>query len=118
MYKRQGLSSDAYQSAVALDGKLYISDAGKVYASADAETWTEVSENADVTTLIGASSNYLLWQIAYSELYFCDTFWPDFNEEDLHKAIASYQNQMCIRDSPTGADIQSICFGADHDSSG
>ena len=32
-------------------------------------------------------SNYLLWQIAYSELYFCDTFWPDFNEEDLHKAI-------------------------------
>ena len=25
-------------------------------------------------------SNYLLWQIAYSELYFCDTFWPDFNE--------------------------------------
>ena len=37
-------------------------------------------------------SNYLLWQIAYSELYFCDTFWPDFNEEDLHKAIASYQN--------------------------
>jgi undecaprenyl diphosphate synthase len=36
-------------------------------------------------------SNYLLWQIAYSELYFCDTYWPDFNEEDLHKAIASYQ---------------------------
>ena len=28
-------------------------------------------------------SNYLLWQIAYSELYFCDTFWPDFAEEDL-----------------------------------
>ena len=36
-------------------------------------------------------SNYLLWQIAYSELYFCDTYWPDFNEECLHKAIASYQ---------------------------
>lgn len=54
-----GLSSDAYQSAVALDGKLYISDAGKVYASADAETWTEVSENADVKQLIGASSKYL-----------------------------------------------------------
>ncbi len=36
-------------------------------------------------------SNYLLWQIAYSELYFCDTYWPDFKEEDLHKAIASYQ---------------------------
>ena len=39
-------------------------------------------------------SNYLLWQIAYSELYFCDTYWPDFNEEDLHKAIASYQNRQ------------------------
>ncbi len=36
-------------------------------------------------------SNYLLWQIAYSELYFCDTYWPDFSEDDLHKAIASYQ---------------------------
>lgn len=53
------LSSDAYQSAVALDGKLYISDAGKVYASADAETWTLVSENADIKQLIGASSQYL-----------------------------------------------------------
>ena len=36
-------------------------------------------------------SNYLLWQIAYAELYFCDTYWPDFNEEELHKAISSYQ---------------------------
>lgn len=39
-------------------------------------------------------SNYLLWQIAYSELYFCDTYWPDFDEEDLHKAIASYQGRQ------------------------
>lgn len=39
-------------------------------------------------------SNYLLWQIAYSELYFCDTYWPDFDEESLHKAIASYQNRQ------------------------
>lgn len=39
-------------------------------------------------------SNYLLWQIAYSELYFCDTYWPDFMEADLHKAIASYQNRQ------------------------
>lgn len=55
------LSSDAYQSAVALDGKLYIADAdgGKVYASADAATWTVVSENADIKQLIGASSKYL-----------------------------------------------------------
>jgi undecaprenyl diphosphate synthase len=39
-------------------------------------------------------SNYLLWQIAYSELYFCDTYWPDFMEEDLHKAIAEYQSRQ------------------------
>lgn len=39
-------------------------------------------------------SNYLLWQIAYSELYFCDTYWPDFNEEDLQKAILSYQKRQ------------------------
>lgn len=54
-----GLSSDAYQSAVALDGKLYIADGGKVYASADAAIWTKVSENADIRQLIGASSKYL-----------------------------------------------------------
>ena len=39
-------------------------------------------------------SNYLLWQIAYSELYFCDTFWPDFSERDLQLAIASYQQRQ------------------------
>ena len=39
-------------------------------------------------------SNYLLWQIAYSELYFCDTYWPDFNEAELHKAIISYQGRQ------------------------
>ncbi len=39
-------------------------------------------------------SNYLLWQCAYSELYFCDTYWPDFDEEALHKAIISYQGRQ------------------------
>lgn len=39
-------------------------------------------------------SNYLLWQLAYSELYFCDTYWPDFNEDDLHTAIADYQKRQ------------------------
>ena len=39
-------------------------------------------------------SNYLLWQIAYSELYFCDTYWPDFSEDDLHKAIESYSRRQ------------------------
>ena len=39
-------------------------------------------------------SNYLLWQIAYSELYFCDTYWPDFDEVALRKAIACYQSKQ------------------------
>ena len=39
-------------------------------------------------------SNYLLWQCAYSEFYFCNTYWPDFNEEALHKAIADYQSRQ------------------------
>ena len=38
-------------------------------------------------------SNYLLWQCAYSELYFCDTYWPDFKEEELCKAIWDYQGR-------------------------
>lgn len=38
-------------------------------------------------------SNYLLWQCAYSELYFCDTYWPDFREEEFFKAICEYQKR-------------------------
>ncbi len=38
-------------------------------------------------------SNYLLWQCAYTEFYFCDTFWPDFNEDELRKAVADYQSR-------------------------
>ena len=52
----------------------------------------------DVDLLIRTSgeqriSNFLLWQIAYAELYFTDVFWPDFTEEDLEKAIVEYQNR-------------------------
>jgi len=38
-------------------------------------------------------SNFLLWQIAYSELYFTDTLWPDFRRADLYKAILNYQSR-------------------------
>jgi len=38
-------------------------------------------------------SNFLLWQLAYSELYFTDTYWPDFNAEALDLAIASYRQR-------------------------
>ena len=52
----------------------------------------------DVDLLIRTSgekriSNFLLWQIAYAELYFTDVYWPDFSEEDLEKAIVEYQNR-------------------------
>ncbi|NLC49804.1 MAG: isoprenyl transferase [Bacteroidales bacterium] len=36
-------------------------------------------------------SNFLLWQLAYAELYFTDTYWPDFREEHLYKAICNFQ---------------------------
>ena len=38
-------------------------------------------------------SNFLLWQIAYAELYFTDILWPDFKEQDLYEAIVSYQKR-------------------------
>ncbi|MBV6653655.1 MAG: isoprenyl transferase [Mameliella sp.] len=38
-------------------------------------------------------SNFLLWQIAYSELYFTNTFWPDFRKGNLYKAIIDYQGR-------------------------
>ena len=52
----------------------------------------------DVDLLIRTSgehriSNFMLWQIAYSELYFTDVLWPDFKEQDLHEAIIDYQKR-------------------------
>ena len=50
-------------------------------------------------------SNYLLWQIAYTELYFCDTYWPDFSEADLQRAIDSYQQRQ-RRFGKTGQQVE------------
>ncbi|GAB2765055.1 isoprenyl transferase [Salinimicrobium soli] len=52
----------------------------------------------DVDLLIRTSgeqriSNFLLWQIAYAELYFSEILWPDFRKEDLYEAIYNYQNR-------------------------
>ena len=52
----------------------------------------------DVDLLIRTSgehriSNFLLWQIAYAELYFINTLWPDFTKEDLYTAIIDYQKR-------------------------
>jgi undecaprenyl diphosphate synthase len=52
----------------------------------------------DVDLLIRTSgekriSNFLLWQIAYAELYFTDVYWPDFKKENLYEAITNYQKR-------------------------
>ncbi len=52
----------------------------------------------DVDLLIRTSgehriSNFLLWQIAYAELYFTNILWPDFSKEDLYEALINYQNR-------------------------
>ena len=59
--------------------------------------WTNWMPDPDLLIRTGGEvriSNYLLWQIAYSELYFCDTYWPDFSEAELIKAIESYQHRQ------------------------
>ena len=38
-------------------------------------------------------SNFLLWQLAYSEIYISEVLWPDFNEFEFHKAIIDYQSR-------------------------
>ena len=38
-------------------------------------------------------SNFLLWQLAYSEFYFTDKLWPDFGKEDLYESIVDYQSR-------------------------
>jgi len=39
-------------------------------------------------------SNFLLWQFAYTEFYFTETFWPEFSEKDLDKALDSYAKRQ------------------------
>ena len=59
--------------------------------------WTNFMPDPELLIRTGGElriSNYLLWQCAYSEFYFCDTYWPDFDEEALHKAIADYQGRQ------------------------
>lgn len=61
-------------------------------------TYLSTAEVPDPELLIRTSgefriSNFLLWQIAYSELYFTTKLWPDFRKEDLFEAIVDYQNR-------------------------
>lgn len=62
-------------------------------------------------------SNFLLWQIAYAELYFTDTLWPDFREEDFYKAILDYQRRE-RRFGQTSEQIQEIPLEAEKKETG
>lgn len=75
----------------------------------DQHLWTNFMPDPDLLIRTGGEvriSNYLLWQIAYSELYFCDTYWPDFDEQELHKAIQSFQSRQ-RRYGKTEAQVES-----------
>lgn len=77
------------------EGKLAIEDITEDAVSAHMQT--NFMPDPELLIRTGGEqriSNYLLWQIAYSELYFCDTYWPDFNEENLHEAIEDYQSRQ------------------------
>ena len=78
-----------------VDGKLKIEDITE--DKINDYLWTNFTPDPDLLIRTGGElriSNYLLWQCAYSEFYFCDSYWPDFSEEELHKAIISYQNRQ------------------------
>lgn len=77
-----------------VDGKVEVSDIDeKLY-----ETYLDTHGVPDPDLLIRTSgelrlSNYLLWQLAYTEFYFTDVLWPDFTKEELVKAIEQYNSR-------------------------
>jgi undecaprenyl diphosphate synthase len=76
------------------DGKL---DPSKIDSDIFSQ-YLETAEMPDPELLIRTSgelriSNFLLWQIAYSELYFCNVLWPDFRKEHFFKALLDYQGR-------------------------
>lgn len=80
---------------VASQGQLTASDVTEDWVSAHLET--SFMPDPDLLIRTGGEmriSNYLLWQCAYSEFYFCDIYWPDFTNEDLHRAIADFQHRQ------------------------
>ena len=78
----------------AIDGKINKEDINDELFS----TYLTTKDIPDPELLIRTSgeyriSNFLLWQIAYSELYFTDKYWPDFRKEQLFEAIINYQKR-------------------------
>lgn len=78
----------------AVEGKLKVEDISDEVLNAHLAT--SYMPDPDLLIRTGGEyrlSNYLLWQCAYSELYFCDTYWPDFRDEEFYKAICDYQKR-------------------------
>ena len=62
------------------------------------EKFLDTADSPDPDLLIRTSgeerlSNFLMWQLAYTEFYFTDVLWPDFNKDELLKAIAKYSSR-------------------------
>ena len=77
-----------------VDGKISLVDIGDNLISSHLST----NESPDPDLVIRTSgeqrlSNFLLWELAYSEFYFTDIHWPDFDEKELQKAIFAYQSR-------------------------
>ena len=82
---------------LASDAKNGLIDPGEINA-ADFEKYLTTYGIPDPELMIRTSgelriSNFLLWQLAYAELYFTDLLWPDFGKEDLYQAIIDYQKR-------------------------
>ena len=110
--RTKGGSRMVLNLALSYSGRWEITEAARKIAqeakegTLDPETITEDSIAAHLATagmpdpelLIRTSgelriSNFLLWQLAYSELYFTNKYWPDFRKEDLYEAIVNYQHR-------------------------
>lgn len=69
-----------------------------IISKENVDKYLYTSESGNVDLLIRTSgeqrvSNFLLWQIAYAEMYFTKVYWPDFNKKELNKALEIYQNR-------------------------
>lgn len=76
------------------DGKLAVSDIG--HEIFEQNLYTQDIPSVDLLIRTSGEhriSNFLLWQIAYAELYFTKTLWPDFRKEDFLKALRDYASR-------------------------
>ena len=79
--------------------EVYLKDLATELTSEDIAKWLYCKDTPDPDLIIRTSgelrlSGFLLWQSVYSELYFCDTLWPDFRKVDFLQALRSYQQRQ------------------------